>query len=307
MAGFLSRLRFGRDAEKGAASQDSEPQLLGHEAAHVYQQGSNAPEPAAGVPDKIAASNLDSDGNDVQMETLELSHEGLTIDHGSPDEAEGVIESAGVKYTMFNPDGTPVRSTPGLGLSDGSGDDEAMAIEKVELVYEKIERVPNLPTPDPPPEDLAQDGDDAAPAEFHDALITEISLPALDAAGKDDALPTPGAGSLAQDEDGQSEYDAWPTKWKGFTLDGKGATESEPAAELSAEDGDDAASPIFTEALMTSFEVPTLNQDDAEELSSTLEPIAEAEKSGSITFLSHDMKDELGDLDDDDPGVDDLL
>jgi hypothetical protein len=306
MPGLFSRFRKPTPEPEpvpAAAPGGSNPGL-GHEGTHTLQNQGDAPSLQDGgeIVNKMTGPDLTAEGNEVAMETLELSHEGLDLESG---DAAGVD----VKYTMFNADGTPVRSTPGLGLSDGSGDDEAMAIEKVELVYEKVERVPNLPAPDPPPEDLAQDGGDSAPAEFHEALITETSFPALDAAGQDDALPIPGDGSLAPGDDGRSEYDAWPTKWKGFTLDDKGTDvgESEPAAELSAEDGDDAASPIFTEALMTSFEVPTLNQDDAEELSSTLEPIAEAEKSGSITFLSPDMKDELGDLDDDDPDVDDLI
>jgi hypothetical protein len=255
MGGFLSRLRFGSDAEKTAAKQDAEPQLLGHEAAHVYQQDGTAPDPDAGLLNKVEAPDLNSEGNDVGMETLELSHEGLQVDEGSdpdPDatgalitevsfgklaaadgggaESEAVIESVSPKYTMFNPDGTPTRADAELGLSNGSMEDQGMAIEKIELAHEKGEWISNLPSSDTDADDLAQHGD--------------------------------------------------------------------------------TASPHFSEALITNFEVPTLDaamEDDDEELSSTLEPIAEAEKTGSLSFLAPDMKEELGNLDDDNPGVDDLL
>ena len=240
--GFLSRFRFRRNAEGSPAGPAEEP--------------GNPRPPDDAMPDKVATPDLDAEGNDVAMESMELSHEGLDLDEetdasstklaqyaingnspGDGDSLPGALqesrpesdETAGVdvKYTMFKADGTPV----------------------------------------------AADGD--AP-DFQDALITETTLPKLDAA---DPPPDGPDGLAADGQDGSGEYnsfEAWPNKWY--------------VPEL---DSDSSA-------------VPPIPPDDPEEMT-TLEPIAEAkETTGSIPILAADLKTELFD-DDGDPDPDDLI
>ena len=80
MGGFLSRFRVKRNAE--APEQPSDGSL----------------------PEKITSGDLPAEGNDVAIESIEISHEGLELDDSS--QGNGVS----VKYTMFLPDSTPVRS-----------------------------------------------------------------------------------------------------------------------------------------------------------------------------------------------------
>jgi hypothetical protein len=250
MGGFFSRFR--RPVEK---LDESEP-------------------PELATPEKLEGADLNADGNDVAMESMELSYEGLnlepnavdsdglTLSPGTPPPA-GVVEGIGVKYTMFKEDGTPVRAEPGEPQNlagEDSSDEEAMAIEKVELAYEKVERVP------------ASEGDGAP--DFRDGLITETGLPALDANAKE-----PAPDGVAQDgEGGTTEYNpiqAWPVKWYVPELDSD------------------------------SSGVPPIPPDDPEEMT-TLQPIAEAkETTGAITFLAADQKTELFE-DDNDSDPDDL-
>lgn len=224
MPGLFSRFRKPTPEPEpvpAAAPGGSNPGL-GHEGTHTLQNQGDAPSLQDGgeFVNKLTSPELNGEGNDVAIETLELSHEGLELEG---EDAAGVD----VKYTMFKADGTPV----------------------------------------------AADGD--AP-DFQDALITETTLPKLDAA---DPLPDGPDGLAADGQDGSGEYnsfEAWPNKWY--------------VPEL---DSDSSA-------------VPPIPPDDPEEMT-TLEPIAEAkETTGAITFLDADRKTELSD-DDGDADPDDLI
>ena len=259
MPGLFSRFRKPATEPEPipeAAPGGSNP-ALGHEATHTLQNPGDTPSPqdGGGFVDKMTGPDLDAEGNDIAMESLELSHEGLDLDgeemdasstrlaqyaiNGNSPAPEG--DAVGVKYTLFQADGTPVRAEPG-GPADmpveGSSDEDAMAIY-----------------------------------DFHEALITETSIPKLDA--PPNSLP----GDLSQaGAEGSSEYnlfDPYPVKWEGsFIDDGKGTGPIKP--------------------------------DDLEE-ATTLEPIAEVkETTGALTFLDADQKTELFD-DDGDSDPDDLI
>lgn len=154
--GFLSRFRSKNATDTGISNPE------------VAEQQANV-----GMPDKVAAGDLPASGNDVAIEELSLSHEGLTLDQSDPTAADGLAitdgtsqpaadastklgqfaingnspaepddGAAGIKYTLFQDDGTPLRASA-----------------------------------------------DAAAPEFNSALISETSLPKLDAMDSDQPAP----------------------------------------------------------------------------------------------------------------------
>jgi hypothetical protein len=90
------------------------------------------------------------------MESLALSHEGVEVGESS----ESSTKLAQYAINGKSPGGTsPLEDM----VDSGEGSDEdGMAIEKLELAYEKVERTAGGATPDPPPQDLAQNDDGEA-------------------------------------------------------------------------------------------------------------------------------------------------
>jgi hypothetical protein len=149
--GFLSRFR--RHAETPPAKPD-EMELSSGEAA-----------PA--MPDKLTSPELNGEGNDVAIETLALSHEGLELEG---EDAAGLD----VKYTMFDADGTPVAAE-----GDAPAFQDALITETA---------LPKLdagdPSPDPAPDGpdgLASDGQDGGgESNFFEAWPAKWYVPELD-------------------------------------------------------------------------------------------------------------------------------
>ena len=76
--GFLSRFRFKRDP--AASDANSSP---AHEASHSLQQDSGPAQDGGstgGMPEQVASSDLPAEGNDIAMEKLTLSHEGIDLE-----------------------------------------------------------------------------------------------------------------------------------------------------------------------------------------------------------------------------------